>query len=196
MDERSFFDKLSSTWDDDEILSAPEKINRILDEIGIKENDEILDLGTGTGVLLPFLAERTGNGGSITAVDFSKGMLEKAKAKFSNLIPKPAFLNLDFENETIPGEFDHILLYSVYPHLHQPVETLKWLYKVNLKEKGVISIAFPCGPDFINKIHEDRHAESGTLPPATDLAVFLTQQGIPAKAILDNQESFLIQIEK
>ncbi|MCH5241989.1 MAG: class I SAM-dependent methyltransferase [Muribaculaceae bacterium] len=196
MDERSFFDTLSATWDDNEILSTPEKINLILDEIGIKKNDDVLDLGTGTGVLLPFLARRIGQEGSITAVDFSQGMLEKAKTKYSDLNPLPVFLNLDFENETIPGEYDHILLYSVYPHLHNPVETLKWLDKVNLKENGIISIAFPCGPDFINKIHRERHSDSDFLPSASDLAKLLTQNGLNAKMILDNDDSFLIKIYK
>lgn len=196
MDDRKFFDMLSDSWDDNEILSTPEKINRILDKINIKPGHAVLDLGTGTGVLLPFIAQRIGKDGNLTAVDFSKGMLDKAKEKFNNLVPVPLFLNLDFENETISGEYDNIILYCVYPHLHEPADTLKWLSKVNLKDGGVISIAFPCGPDFINNIHKERHSESDILPAPSTLAEFLCKEGLEAKVILDSENEYLINICK
>lgn len=196
MDEREFFDQLSSSWDDNEVLSTPDKIMEILGYVEIKPGEEILDLGTGTGVLLPYIAGKTGTEGRITAVDFSTGMLEKAKSKFINLVPSPKFINLDFENEAIKGKFDHIFLYSVYPHLKQPITTLKRLIAENLKENGSIYIAFPCGPDFINKMHEERKAESDLLPSASELALFLKQSGILAKAILDSEDAYLIKIKR
>ena len=194
MDDRAFFDNLSSTWDDNEILSTSEKINHILDHIDIKKDDEVLDLGTGTGVLLPFIAGKIGRNGKLVAVDFSSGMLEKAKAKFGSLDPEPVFMQLDIENDTIPGEYDHIILYCVYPHLHTPVETIKWLLKVNLKKNGKISIAFPCGPDFINKIHEERHSESDFLPSPSLLAKKLEDAGLKSRVVLDTPETFLVSV--
>lgn len=196
MDERHFFDQLSSTWDENEILSTPDKVKEILGYIGIQEDEDILDLGTGTGVLIPFLAEKIGKKGSITAVDFSSGMLEKAKIKFGDLIPTPLFLNLDLEKEPIPKQYDHILLYCVYPHLKEPELTLKKLINENLKEKGDISIAFPCGPDFINHIHEERHSDSGKLPTPTELSVKLSQWGFKSKVISDTPDTYLVKIFK
>lgn len=196
MDESAFFDKIAPVWDNNEVLSTPERVNFILDFMDIKRGQDILDLGTGTGVLLPFLAERIGEKGEIVAVDYSEGMLERAKAKFSQLTPRPQFLKLDFENETIPGEYDKIILYCVYPHLHTPVETLKWLLKVNLKDEGAIYIAFPCGPDFINNIHRERHSESDILPPASVLADHFRLHGLKAEVLSETNESYIIKIMK
>lgn len=196
MDEREFFDKLAPKWDENEVLSVAERINPILDLIDIKEDQSFLDLGTGTGVLLPYVAERIGHNGKIVAVDYSSGMLEIAKKKFSQLVPVPEFLNIDLENDTIPGEFDHIMLYCVYPHLHTPVETLKWLEKVNLKEGGIITIAFPCGPDFINNIHRERHSESDILPSASQLADYLREHGLNACVASSSDSSYVINIKK
>ena len=196
MDERNFFDQLAPTWDDNEVLSTPERINKILDFIQIEQNQSILDLGTGTGVLLPHIAEKIGEKGKIVAVDYSEGMLQRAKQKFSTLSPTPEFLNIDFETENIPGEFDRIILYCVFPHLHTPVETLKWLEKVNLKEKGIISIAFPCKPDFINKIHRERHSESDVLPSATVLSLYLRENGLNACVASETDDSYVINIKK
>lgn len=196
MDDSSFFDKIAPTWDSNEVLSTPEKVNFILDFMDIQPKQEILDLGTGTGVLLPYIAQRVGSDGKITAVDYSKGMLEIAKSKYSHLTPKPDFLNIDFEQENIPGEFDKIILYCVYPHLHAPIETLKWLQTVNVKEDGSIFIAFPCGPEFINNIHKERHSDSDILPSASSLAAFLRKNGLFADVLREDEESYIVRILK
>lgn len=196
MDDREFFDKIAGTWDENEVLSTPIKINQVLDYFDLHENQDILDLGTGTGVLLPFITQRIGENGKILAVDFSEGMLSQAKRKYSNLTPTLSFRNLDFENDLIPGQFDRIILYCVYPHLHSPVETLKWLEKVNLKEEGLISIAFPTGPDFINNIHKERHSDSDILPSAEILTQYLVSNGLDAYVASDSEECYVVNIRK
>lgn len=194
MDERAFFDRLAPTWDDNEILSTPAKINEILDCIGLAPGMRVLDLGTGTGVLLPYIAQRIGTGGSIAAVDYSEGMLSRARSKFSDLLPTPEFLRIDFETENIPGVYDRILLYSVYPHLHTPLETLRWLRAVNLADGGIITVAFPSGPDFINSIHREKHSDSDVLPPASVLASELRACGLDASVAREDPTTYVINI--
>lgn len=196
MDERDFFDKLAPTWDENEILSTPERINYILDFLDIRPGQAVLDLGTGTGVLLPYLADRVGKNGRITAVDYSTGMLSRAERKYSELVPKPEFLCIDFENENVPGKYDHIILYSVYPHLHTPSDTIRWFMAMNLKEGGNITIAFPSGPDFINSIHRQKHSESDILPAAEVLAAQLRDCDINARVVPSDSNSYVIIIKK
>ena len=196
MDEREFFDKLAPQWDENEILSTPDKVEEILDYIDLKEGMSVLDLGTGTGVLLPYLAKRIGEKGKLTAVDYSEGMLSRAKQKFNMLKPLPEFISMDFEKENIEGEYDRIILYSVYPHLHTPIDTLKWLRSVNLKEDGKIFIAFPCSEKFINNIHKERESESDILPPATKLAQLFRDCGLNAEVKAQNEGAYVIEISK
>ncbi len=64
-------------------------------------------------------------------------MLAEARGKNGEL-KNVDFLRLDFEKSDVPGRYDLIMLYCVYPHLAEPVETLKRLRKHNLKDGGKI----------------------------------------------------------
>ena len=193
MDDRSFFDNMAATWDDNEVMSTPGKVADILKIIGVGEGEAVMDLGTGTGVLLPEICRLVGPGGRVTAVDYSSGMLARAREKFSTLEPKPEFINADIENDTLPGEYDKILLYCVYPHLHTPIDTLKWLRRVNLKKDGAIYIAFPSDESFINNIHKEKHSESDMLPSAENLASRLRQQGVEAEVVAYSPSMYIVK---
>ncbi len=130
--EIDFFDEIASTWDANEIKSTPERVKLILSKLPISKGMDILDLGTGTGVLVPYLSNKVGPTGHITAIDLSEGMLDIARKKYGDL-PNVEFLKLDFEEEQIPGKYEVAMLYCVYPHLHTPSETIEWLFKMNMK---------------------------------------------------------------
>ena len=194
-EEIEFFDRISETWDEEEVLSTPSKIKEILDVIHVEEAMTILDLGTGTGVLLPYLAEIVGVDGRIMAVDISEGMLSKARKKYGQ-ISQVEFLLLDFEQERISGEFDLILLYCVYPHLHFPKETLNRLLRENLSNRGRIVIAFPTDENFINNIHKEKKAESDMLPSAHDLAMRLREWGMKARVVSSSTDRYIVEITR
>lgn len=164
-----FFNEIAPKWDSMEVKSYPEKINEILDRVEIPEGAEVLDLGTGTGVLVPYLSERIGDSGRVLAIDGSPGMLAEARRKFGS-IENVEFRQADFEEDLIEGQYDVIMLYCVYPHLKTPHDTLKWLKKVNLKPGGKIVIAFPNDENFVNHIHDGVEAHSHLLPSARVLA--------------------------
>lgn len=194
--ELQFFNTVAPSWDSRETLSLPDKIQKVLKLAQVKTDDHILDLGTGTGVLLKPLAEAIGSKGTITAVDLSTGMLRIARKKSESLIPKPQFLNIDFENTRIPGKYNHIFLYCVYPHLQNPIETIKKLRDSNLAENGNIIIAFPCDANHINHIHGHNHVDHHRLLPPTELAEMLKQHNINAKTVSDSEDLYLISITR
>lgn len=194
-EEIDFFDHLAPEWDANEILSTPERINSILDKLHVKEGMKVLDLGTGTGILLPYLSKRVGEKGYVTGIDLSDGMLSLAKKKFGN-IKNVQLLKLDFEEDVIPGTYDLIILYSVYPHLHFPAETIEWLFKMNIKEDGCIVIAFPCDEEFINNIHHERKSESEHLPSANVLAERIRKWGFYTEVISATTQEYIIKIRK
>lgn len=192
--EIDFFDTLAPSWDENEIRSTPERVKDILGKLPIAEGMDIIDLGTGTGVLVPYLSETVGQSGHVTAIDLSDGMLSIAQKKFGHL-PNVEFLKLDFEEEQIPGKYDIAFLYSVYPHLHAPADTIEWLFKMNMKPEGMIVIAFPSDENFINNIHHDKKAEHDHLPPAHVLAEIIKNWGYKTEVVAENPDEYIVTVK-
>ena len=53
----------------------------LVDQVPVQESGRVLDLCTGTGTLLSYLQEKVGPDGYVVGVDFSRGMLERARQK-------------------------------------------------------------------------------------------------------------------
>ncbi|MBD5308150.1 MAG: class I SAM-dependent methyltransferase [Bacteroides sp.] len=194
-EEIDFFNRLAPIWDAEEVLSIPEKINSILEKLNINKGYRIADLGTGTGVLVPYLSERVGKNGKVTAIDASPEMLRIAKQKFGET-ENVEFVQADFEEEPIKGSYDMVLLYSVYPHLHRPIATLRRLTEENLTSDGRIIIAFPTDEKFINSIHHDRKSDSDLLPAADVLTSRLKAHNLTAETIAYNEGEYIVEIRK
>ncbi len=191
--EIDFFDALAPQWDENEIRSTPERVKDILGKLPFSKGMNVLDLGTGTGVLVPYLSEIVGPDGNIVAIDLSEGMLSIARKKYGHL-SNVEFLKLDFEEEQIPGKYDVALLYSVYPHLHSPAATIEWLFKMNMKPDSIIVIAFPSDEKFINNIHHERKAEHDHLPPADRLADIISSWGYKTSVVEASADEYIIII--
>ena len=122
MSEKAFFNSIAEEWDKTNEVNK-EKINFLLSRVHIQEGDKVLDIGTGTGVLIPFIREFN-KMGEINALDVSEGMLHKAKEKYNNL-PNVKFTLLDVEEEKVEGKYNKIILYSMFPHLKRREDTIR-----------------------------------------------------------------------
>lgn len=196
-EELTFFNAIAPKWDSMEVKSTPEKVKELLDIVGVAPGSDILDLGTGTGVLLPYLSRLTGEKGTVVGVDFSEGMLAEARRKFSGL-GNVLFSRLDFEEEREPWRYDLIMMYCVYPHLSRPESTIKRLASENLKQGGRIVIGFPADEKYINHIHrereEDDDLESGHLPPARVLAERMEGWGLRSRVLAGDEGKYLVEV--
>ncbi|MFH2048819.1 MAG: methyltransferase domain-containing protein, partial [bacterium] len=75
---QAFFDKLAAEWDLMFTAVDLEFLSHIVDGLGASEGMDILDIGCGTGILFDMLRRKVGPEGSITGVDFSFEMAQKA----------------------------------------------------------------------------------------------------------------------
>ena len=191
-----FFDERAESWDE-WTEHDPAKVSLIVDLLGLKPGMTVLDGGTGTGVMIPFLLKRIGDEGTIDAVDHSRGMIDVARRKF----PRETFPNVTFRVEDINetptnGNYDAILLYSMFPHLLNPEATLRRL-SGGLKKSGRLAIAHSESREAINELHRELEGRTETvLPPMDELANMMQAAGLMPKERVDTDEMFVIVGEK
>jgi ubiquinone/menaquinone biosynthesis C-methylase UbiE len=93
-------------------------------------NGKTLEVGVGTGKNLPYYVKDI----SLTAIDFSKNMLDKAKYK--NELPSAIFLEMDVQDMNFEDNtFDTVITSCVFCSVPDPVKGLKEIKRV-LKPDG------------------------------------------------------------
>lgn len=190
---QTFFDNIASTWDQ-RCVVMPERIRHILEVARLKDGMNVLDVGTGTGVLIPYIREFIGFEGSITAVDISASMLREAKKKYG-LIPNVTFKQTDVETDALEENYDAILLYCVFPHLIKPFDTLKRL-TLHLNPGGCIVIGHPESRDDINGIPTHRDVYSNPLIAAEKMCSALRKAALTCDYSEDNEQYYILRIIK
>lgn len=193
MSQVDFFNSVAKNWDN-MIEINESKINYLLSKLEIKKEDNILDIGTGTGVLIPFLVDKASKG-SVKGVDISKGMLEVASEKFKHLS------NVDFdlvnvEKDNIGCKYDKIILYSMYPHLEDKTNTIKKLVTNNLNKDGILMIAHSNSRDFLNNLHkkaDESVSESRLIEVNKQKEVFINA-GLNVTDAFENDEIYYLTI--
>lgn len=112
------------------------------------KNQEILDAGTGCGVLIPSLAQY----GKVYAVDVYPKFLNKAKELSKTYNIKPEILKADITNLPFPdNKFDTITCISTLEHIRDLDKAFNELRRV-LKKKSVLIIGLPIEKFFVKSI--------------------------------------------
>ena len=149
-----FFNSCADNWDNIR-QTNPAILEKLINLADIPANAAVLDVGSGTGVLIPYLNAQVGACGKITAVDFSKNMLAKAQEKFSNL-NNLNFLVGDILEMDLPQNFyDVVICLNFFPHLHTRKE--EFLRKMNsaLKNGGSLIVMHDISRATVNSIHRE-----------------------------------------
>jgi ubiquinone/menaquinone biosynthesis C-methylase UbiE len=128
--------------------SADQKGRKILVENAVKEGDEVLDCGSGTGTTGIMAAKKVGQIGKVTLFDLSEDMLSVASKKVfqENLQERISFktgdiVHLPFDDNS----FDVVLsTYSLCP-LYDPVKGALELYRVT-KQGGKLGVGHSTEP--------------------------------------------------
>ncbi len=172
------------------------KLRHIVSSANVHAGDSVLDMGTGAGDLLPYLAEATGRFGTLDAIDLSGEMLAQAHRNHSKLPLPVRFMLADVEADPIHTLYDRIVLLDVLPHLNHPLETLVKMFHKNLTGGGTITIAHSVGRDAVNAQHSESGVAARMLPPATEMAARLTDAGLHVDYVEDSADTYIIRLRR
>jgi ubiquinone/menaquinone biosynthesis C-methylase UbiE len=193
---QEYFDHLAPTWDKELTRERLKCLGNIVKELGIKPGYYVLDIGSGTGILLPFLIAELGDEGKIVALDFSAEMLGQAKAK--NFPPIVGFAQADVL--AIPladNSVDLTICNSVFPHFNDKVKALKEIARV-LRNNGRLVICHTMSRAMINQLHQSVGGviANDLLSPEFQLRGLIRQAGLKITHFEDSPERYLVIAEK
>ena len=159
----NYFDEMASIWDN-AVSHNKVQIREIIKLSDINEGDKILDIGSGTGVLIDYIRE-VNKFGVIYEVDLSQKMLNMARAKNYN-DANIRYLKQDIESYDINDKFDVIFFYNSFAYLKDKISALERLAIENLYYGGRIVIFHNNGEEQINKSHAcgDKRISNAFLP--------------------------------
>ncbi len=194
---KDFFDRQAASWGDGRTGGEPEALSEIVGSFGLSEGDVVLDVGTGTGVLLPWIQSRIGRKGKLIAMDFSFRMLVKAKER---LLGEERVSLIHGSVESIPfrtDQFDHVTCFSAFPHFPNKARALFEMVRV-LKTSGRLSMAHLKSAEEINEMHRQMGGAVGhdVLPHPERIRMLMKDSGLCEVSILNEPGRFLAQGRK
>ena len=176
-----FFDQLAPGWDagmirNDEIISV------ILDNAGVCEGTDVLDVACGTGVLFPDYLAR--NVASVTAIDISPEMVKIAAGKYPDA-PIEVLCG-DVETTDLGKKFDCIVVYNAFPHFPEPARLIGHLSGL-LKPGGYLTVAHGMSRAAIDHHHEGHASKvsQGLMDENALAAIFRRHLQLTAKISTD-----------
>lgn len=187
-----FFNRAASTWDET-CSHDMMKVECILDLIEIKAGSHVLDVGTGTGILIPYLYKRVTQSGRIKAIDVAEKMIEVARQKY-------IYDNVYFECEDVldsnddESSYDHVICYSMFPHFQsRKAEAVNRLTQ-KLKFGGKLTICHSQSREAINNIHKrgDQAIKEDYLPTMATMRQYFLDAGLKVLKEIDNEDMFVI----
>lgn len=193
MSRREYFNGMAATWDG---LYLPPDLDDFLRALvprfGLKFGQGVLDLGTGTGVLIPHLLSAVGPSGSVIAVDFAERMAVFSKSKHSHTRNLEILLGdaeaLGFRG----GSFDAVTCLGLIPHLQDREKALSEVNRV-LRPAGRLIVAHALGSAQVEAHHRAAGAvvAGDVMPNEPEMRKLLSNAGFKADLVEDRLGCYL-----
>jgi ubiquinone/menaquinone biosynthesis C-methylase UbiE len=194
MDKKSFFNQMADGWDDRFYTpEMAERLPHLVSLFQLQKGAKILDVGAGTGGIVPYLLEAIGPEGSIWAIDFAEEMVKIGRKKFqkeSRVIFELAPVeDLPYKD----GFFDQIVCFGAFPHFEDKGKALEEMNRV-LKSQGTLIIAHALSSVALRSHHQNcAPVSKDFLPDETEMKSLLERAGFQLNRLIDQPKCYLCE---
>jgi ubiquinone/menaquinone biosynthesis C-methylase UbiE len=188
---KDFFERAAVDWNDQQRPDRPAVLARLLAPFDpyLSAASRIVEIGTGTGALIPVLAARY-PGVRLVSIDLAIAMLLRA----GQLNERVSLLEADVHNLPLASAtFSAAICHNSFPHFHNHPAALSEIRRA-LLPGGYLLILHDGGRETINHIHQS--ASSSTLhhdmlPTGAQMRAMLKANGYDPLVIEDEPDHYL-----
>ena len=179
-------------WDDRQPLERQAKLEQLLSrfDADFQTAGWVLEVGTGTGGLLPLLKKHYPKPG-IIQIDFANAMLVRAKKNHKG----DQLVQADVHELPFPDEkFSFVICHNSFPHFKEKVIALREMRRV-LQVGGTLLILHELSREKVNDIHRHALAEEihqDLLPTGDEMRMLLLQSGYNPILIEDHPDHYVV----
>lgn len=165
---------------------VPARLNATVKASGIQPGDKILDVGTGTGILITFILQH--RPAEVHACDLAEKMLECVKHKFPRVVTHLG----DISDLQLPSEsLDVVFINGCFSNILDKSKSLDNLYRL-LRPKGRLVISHPLGRGFIVELKKITPFHLDLLPDEAEARDLLDTHGFEIMRFIDESEFYLV----
>ena len=172
-------------------VEVEENLKQIVASVSLLGGEHVLDVGTGTGVLIPYI--RKYGSIDIVACDLTQIMLEKAREKHDGVT---FWLGDVIDLPSSLGLFDVVFFNAMFGNVWNQRRILQKITN-RLNPDGRICISHPLGSHFVAKLHQDNPRQTPPLLPDQPRLRFL-KEGIPLEVLhyYDERDFYLLVLKR
>ena len=185
--QQSAFDEVAGGFGQPVPEDILERLNAVVERAQIRPDESVLDVGTGAGVLLPFILER--QPARVVACDLSGEMVKLARQRFGESVTV-----LQSDVVDIPGEvgpFGAVFCNAMFGNVYDQRQTIEVIERL-LEPGGRLVISHPMGSDFVRRLKAGSpqyHLKE--LPDRSFLNQLLEGSGLAVTHFVDETDLYL-----
>ena len=184
--QQNSFDKIYKLFEPPLPEGVPERLEKIVAYGRIARGDIVLDVGTGTGILIPIIKKY--KPGLIHACDLSEEMLKQLRKNY----PYVNTILADVRDLDLPeNSIDAVFLNACYPNIVDKAGTFSNLGRM-MKANGRMVISHPLGKSFIHSLKESVPFPLDEFPEKKDAEALLKPFGFEIETFIDEPELYLL----
>ena len=188
--QRRSFDKLYRLFEPPLPEGVPERLERIVASGEIVEGAVVLDVGSGTGIMVPLI--RRYEPARIYACDLSSAMLGQLSKNYAYA---ETILGDVRDLELPDGSLDAVFVNACYPNIVDKATAFSYISRM-LRPGGRLVISHPLGKSFIEVIKKSTPFPLDDFPERADAETLLRAFGLAIEDFFDEPELYLLVAKK
>ncbi len=188
--QRDFFSELIHVFDPPLPEGVPERLKKIVASARIAKGDVVLDVGTGTGILVPLIKKYEPD--TIFACDLSDVMLAHLQKQY----PYAKTIAADIRDLALPdGSIDVVFMNACYPNIVDKGSSFANTSRI-MKPGGRMVISHPLGKSFVGLLKQKSPFPLDDFPEESEAEGLLEPYGFDITDFVDEEKLYILVATK